>query len=235
MKFLENRYTKIYFDIIKKAKNLNRAKNSNTYFERHHIYPQSIFPEYKKDKTKMVLLTAREHFICHLLLTKMFSDKPSQYKMTCALNGLRRQNSQQQRVMTGSFYERNKIKMFQLRSDPEVSAAWRSKLGRFGPANHNFGKPGTMTGKKHTPDSIQKMRDKQLGCFPSEETKRKMSAASRGKPKSEETKRKMRNNIWITDGTSQTRIHKDDIIPVGFYRGKMYSPRRKSRPLLPES
>lgn len=40
------------------------------YVETHHVVPNWIVSNDDADH-----LTAREHFICHLLLTKMFSDK----------------------------------------------------------------------------------------------------------------------------------------------------------------
>jgi len=74
--FLENKYSKFYFDIINKAKSQNRIKLNRSninyvYYEKHHILPKSLFPELATSKDNLVLLTAREHFICHLLLVKM--------------------------------------------------------------------------------------------------------------------------------------------------------------------
>lgn len=66
MIFLENKYTKWYFDIIEKAK----ARTEHIgYFEKHHIIPKSCGGS--NEVTNLVKLTAREHFICHLLLVKM--------------------------------------------------------------------------------------------------------------------------------------------------------------------
>lgn len=65
--FLKNKYTKLYFKIINNAKKQFRLKDDN-YFELHHIIPRSFGGNnYKKN---LVLLTPKEHFICHLLLTK---------------------------------------------------------------------------------------------------------------------------------------------------------------------
>lgn len=67
--FKTNKYTKWYYDIVTYAKlQLGRTKN-NGYFENHHIIPRSMGGTNNKDN--MVMLTAREHFICHMLLTKM--------------------------------------------------------------------------------------------------------------------------------------------------------------------
>lgn len=51
------------------------------YFEFHHIFPKSLFPQYENFKQNLVALTAREHFFCHELLTKIW---PS-WQMNCAL------------------------------------------------------------------------------------------------------------------------------------------------------
>ena len=47
-------------------------KDSNLYFEFHHILPRSLFPNWIKRKSNIVPLTAREHFFCHQLLTKIY-------------------------------------------------------------------------------------------------------------------------------------------------------------------
>lgn len=68
--FQDNKYTNWYFKIINNAKLLNRerlkrAAQNYQYLENHHIIPKCI------GGSEMVLLTAKEHFICHLLLCKM--------------------------------------------------------------------------------------------------------------------------------------------------------------------
>lgn len=44
----------------------------NQYFEFHHILPRSLFPLWAKRKSNIVALSAREHFFCHQLLTKIY-------------------------------------------------------------------------------------------------------------------------------------------------------------------
>lgn len=62
--FLKNKYTKYYFLIINNSK--NRTKQ---YSEKHHIIPKSFGGT--DDSENLVDLTPREHFICHMLLTKI--------------------------------------------------------------------------------------------------------------------------------------------------------------------
>jgi len=68
--FIQNKYTRIYYNIINCAKDQNRSK-SGGYFENHHIIPKSVGGT--DNASNLVLLTAREHFICHHLLTKITS------------------------------------------------------------------------------------------------------------------------------------------------------------------
>jgi len=67
--FLQNKYTKIYYQIINNAK--NRLLEVGMYTERHHIVPKSLGGN--NLDSNLVSLTAREHFICHRLLVKMTS------------------------------------------------------------------------------------------------------------------------------------------------------------------
>jgi hypothetical protein len=63
--YLTNKYTRWYYNIITNA----QSRSIDGYTEKHHIIPQSLGGSNQLDN--LVRLTAREHFICHLLLTKM--------------------------------------------------------------------------------------------------------------------------------------------------------------------
>ena len=65
MLFINNKYTKWYYQIIESAKNSNHS----CYTEKHHIIPKSLGGT--NNLSNIVSLTARQHFICHWLLTKM--------------------------------------------------------------------------------------------------------------------------------------------------------------------
>jgi hypothetical protein len=68
--FKKMNHQKVYDAIIHKAKSENRIKHSGIYYEEHHIIPRCIDGNNHKDN--LVLLTAREHFICHKLLTYIY-------------------------------------------------------------------------------------------------------------------------------------------------------------------
>jgi hypothetical protein len=90
MLFLENKYTVWYYSIVNKAKD----RTVDGYVEKHHIVPKTLGGNNHKDN--IVSLTAREHFICHLLLTKMLTGQDRQ-KMVYALHMLSNtKNSNQQ-------------------------------------------------------------------------------------------------------------------------------------------
>lgn len=76
-------YEKIYYDFCLSRQALSRKKYEGVYFEEHHIKPKSLFPELKKDKTNLVLLTPREHYLAHLLLIR-FTEGDAKFRMICA-------------------------------------------------------------------------------------------------------------------------------------------------------
>ena len=63
--FLDNKYTRCYYRIIDKSNN----RLPDKIYEKHHIFPECLGG---KTKNNYSYLTPREHYICHLLLCKMF-------------------------------------------------------------------------------------------------------------------------------------------------------------------
>jgi len=80
MIFIKNKYTTWYYNIINNAKARDIIEG---YTEKHHIIPKSLSGDNSEDN--LVTLTAREHFICHWLLTKMTTNL-NKSKMFFALN-----------------------------------------------------------------------------------------------------------------------------------------------------
>jgi hypothetical protein len=86
MIFINNKYTKWYNSLINKAKD----RTINGYTEKHHIIPSSLGGT--NDVENLIKLTPREHFICHLLLTKMTAGN-ARYKMNFDLHMLSNANN----------------------------------------------------------------------------------------------------------------------------------------------
>lgn len=75
-RFINNDATIEYYKIIENAisegrKKLQRHSVGFVYYESHHVLPKSLFPNFKKEMWNRVLLTAKEHYRCHKLLTEM--------------------------------------------------------------------------------------------------------------------------------------------------------------------
>jgi hypothetical protein len=79
--FLENKYKLWHDKIIARAKN----RTLEGYKEIHHIIPKSCGGLNNKDN--LVILTAREHYIVHLLLIK-FIEKKYYFKMVKAFHAM---------------------------------------------------------------------------------------------------------------------------------------------------
>lgn len=75
-------YQRIYDAIIEKARSENRKKGNGTYYESHHIIPKCLGGS--DEDLNRVLLTAKEHFICHKLLYKIYpKNKGIGYSLYC--------------------------------------------------------------------------------------------------------------------------------------------------------
>lgn len=109
-------YRKVYMRIISHAKSEQqkglrpRTRNckkgfENQYFEFHHTLPRSLFPKWANRKSNIVPLTAREHFFCHQLLTKIYPHS----SMWRALAAFQRKSKGQKRVLSARQYEICKI------------------------------------------------------------------------------------------------------------------------------
>jgi hypothetical protein len=74
-------YKKIYDQICDRAKKENRVKSKEVYYEAHHIIPRCLGGKGEAKNWKwhpnIVLLTAREHFLCHWLLHRIFPNDMS--------------------------------------------------------------------------------------------------------------------------------------------------------------
>jgi hypothetical protein len=81
-------YRKTYLLVIKNARKQNRKSGFGKYYENHHILPKSLFPLWRDRKSNLVLLTPREHFFCHQLLTKIYSNNKMMYALWRLINGL---------------------------------------------------------------------------------------------------------------------------------------------------
>lgn len=126
--FEENKYARWYFQIVEKARNQCRIKAKGDYFEKHHIIPKSLGGSNAPDN--LVLLTFKEHFICHRLLCKMTSG-PSKRKMQHAVATMVRKSCDQHRNITARHFEiakRHRVEAQRGRKFTEEQKAAHSRI-----------------------------------------------------------------------------------------------------------
>ena len=106
-------YQEIYNKIIK-----NRLENPlETYTEKHHIIPKSLGGNNKK--TNFVKLSAREHYICHLLLTKIYNTGIDHDKMIYAflmMCNAKSKNHKRDYKYNSRLYEKRRLEHSQMMS-----------------------------------------------------------------------------------------------------------------------
>jgi hypothetical protein len=191
------KYLTWYEQLVAKAKSRPLLDG---YVERHHVVPVSLGGS--NNTENIITLTAREHYIAHLLLWRMTLDKKSHNKMTMALhvmvNGSGNKKQDRNYLIPSRIYESAR------RSFVQAMTAYFAEHG------------GTMKGKKHTPEALakmrawqavpeikQKQRDRILGeknhmygKLHSDETKKQISAACAATWTEEDKKAK---SIWAKE------------------------------------
>lgn len=173
-----NKYTKWYQAIIERAQN----RTNDGYTERHHIQPRGLGGSDHKDN--LVALTAREHFICHWLLTKMHTGE-AKSKMIYALNGMKRSNEFARRYdtkITARVYENLKKEFSKVHSATMKGSTPWNKGVSITEEQREKNRIAAI-GKKHTLEAKEKISVASTGRIKSKETKDKIRNALKGKPK----------------------------------------------------
>lgn len=172
-------YFKIYDSIISKALSENRSKGVGVYYEKHHIKPKCLGGENRK--VNLVLLTAKEHFVCHKLLVLIYPDNKSLWLAYHSMVYVMKEN--------------RKIKVSG--RDFEYARILASKASS-GKNNHNYG-------KKNSPETRLKISNAlkghkfSVGKVISEDTKRKISIANKGKLLGVKKSLQMRQRLSATN------------------------------------
>ena len=152
--FLLNKYTR-WYNIIVEHRQSTLAEG---YTERHHIIPKSLGGS--NDDTNLVSLTAREHFICHWLLTKMTTGT-DQTKMLRALNAFSRNSRKNPRCLTSRQYARARAayvpRVGHTHSPETRSKISRALTGKAQPAVRNAQRSATMSGRAFTDDHLNNL------------------------------------------------------------------------------
>lgn len=190
--FINNKYKVWHDNIIVKAK----ARQEDGIYEKHHIIPRCL--KGSNDKSNLVKLTPREHFIVHMLLCK-FTVGQAKHKMLYSFNAMStmrygkrkyKLHSRTAGVLRKEFYQclkgrkdspetrLKKSLRFQGKNNPNYGKKFneehRRKL-----SEAKKGKKHILFGKKHKPETIEKMKQKKLGKKYSDVSRLKMSISQR--------------------------------------------------------
>lgn len=212
-------YRKAYIKIIRNAKSQNRRKGDGTYYEQHHILPKSLFPLWAKKKSNLVLLTAREHFFVHELLTKIYPSNEMSFALFAFIT---RPNADYK--IGPRTYEKLKVARAQLLSETMKGnnfnigrKPWNAGIEmddehkdflkgikRSDKAKENISKAhiGISNGP-HSEETKRKISQANKGRVFSEEARRHMSEGQKGKTIPEETRQKIKNSLKKVEHTAE--------------------------------
>ena len=105
-------YKKYYESLILSRQLLDRKKGNGIYYESHHILPRSLGGT--NEKENLVLLTFKEHFIAHLLLTKCYEAESRKkmiyaFWMMCNSKHKNLSSNMYQKYKEEFYFEKNQI------------------------------------------------------------------------------------------------------------------------------
>lgn len=189
-------YQRIYDQIIDRA----RDRQLGCYKEKHHVTPKCLGGS--NTKSNLVELTAREHFICHWLLSRLYPEEPKLSYAFWMMSTSKRPN--RYRPSSRAYEEAKQLQSI-LRSQQllghitsqetkeKISKSNRGKKRteeeRKKMSDAQKGKIGSWNGRTHSEESKQKMREKKLGNKASDETKKRMSESRKGQTRTQEQKK----------------------------------------------
>jgi hypothetical protein len=159
---LENKYTKWYNNITRSAKNRGWQKTDITFYtENHHIIPRSLSGS--NDPDNLVLLTPKEHFICHLLLSKMFVGDEKR-KMCVAIYLM----ASKELKLKSSTYKVVREEYSKIQKNKTHTQESKDKIGK-----HNLT-------RKYSPEFGKKISESKIGKLRDVATKEKISNTLKG-------------------------------------------------------
>lgn len=175
-------YQRIYNQIIDRAK----TRKLEGYKEKHHIIPKCMGGG--NEKENLVELTAREHFICHWLLSRIYPENAKIIYAFWAMCNQKNAKQKQRHISSSRAYQEAKKVFSELHSKTRRgynhSTTAREKMSIAGK-----GKPKSVIHR----ENIKKYAQKRTG-----EHKEKIRQGKTGIPCKETTKQKIRESLYKT-------------------------------------
>jgi len=246
-------YKKIYDSLMIKARSEKRLKDEEVYYEAHHIIPKCMGGEgnYRSDPnhSNIVLLTSREHFLCHWLLAEIHthhrgiiyafhkmcirvsSKKMNRYvpssrvyeyaKRLRVSIGVSKETLEKMRIAGANISDKTRLKMRNSHLGIKLSDEHKKSISK------------SNLGREVKESTKEKISRSNKGKVRDEEARRKMSLAKKGKPSSfkgktlsEEAKQKIRDKKM---GKKLSNEHKEKI--GSSLKGKTYNTKNKKKDL----
>lgn len=129
-------YQKVYNQIISQSQLELRVRGNVIYYERHHIVPKCLGGSDVDDN--QVLLTAREHFLCHWLLHRL---NPSNAKLTHAFHMM---------CFTNGRFQHRYVPSSRAMEEAKEAHAKHLSNSMKGEKNHMYGKKRPDTSERNS-------------------------------------------------------------------------------------
>lgn len=167
-------YLKIYCNIIRKVESRTPPEG---YTENHHVFPKSIFG----NNGRVVALTAKEHYIAHALLEKICTQRYGlKHYKTIKMNHAHTMMGSRGKYKNSKLYESAKLR----RREIGFSEEHRKNLSIAGSGERHW-----FYGKKHSPETIKKIRIASKNRSP--EYLKKLSDSQKNRKHTQETREKL--------------------------------------------
>jgi hypothetical protein len=233
--FIDNKYTRWYHAIV--AARLASPLAKGSYSESHHIMPRSLGGS--DDPGNLVPLTAREHFICHWLLTKMTAGD-SRVKMLRAFWGMRANKSGKRYTNARAYdalkteYAKMMSEMMMGENNPNWGNTWtdeqkQAQADKVRGDKNGAKQPGVGAKIAATKNGVKRESFSQEWIDAMSDAKMGEKNNMFGKKHREDSKalqsEKASLMMWVNDGTTSKRIYKTDSQPYldsGWLQGRHY-------------
>lgn len=236
-------YQKIYDNICKRGQ--ERVLSKEIYAERHHIIPKCMGGS--NDKSNLTILTAREHFICHWLLSEIYPTNSGLAYTFLLFNNPKKGSKRY--ISNSKIYAYAKLRMSESlkgSKKPERSAEHKEKLriaqtgkkysdeSRKKMSESHKGQPGPGKGKHRSEETCKKISEKNKGRQSSQkdrvlsvEQRLKMSLAFTGIPKGPMSKSHKKNLSNANKGRIFSEEHRRKLSES--HKGKILSEETKRK------
>jgi hypothetical protein len=163
-------YQKVYSQLIAKAQARSKVED---YVERHHVVPKSLGGT--DDKSNLVSLTAREHFLAHMLLARIHGG--SQWLAVIRMRGMEKR------------YVNNRL--YAIAKKQQALAMSRKHKGKTLSLEHKANIAAASKGRAHSAETRAKLSNALIGHAVSAETRAKIGATSKGRTHTATTRAKI--------------------------------------------